>query len=100
MFNLRWWSACNSVQFSIWHLIVYLSYVWFFTHGSFAFQGTFTDEKSKASHHVYPYPSSQEDGKLVFGYELRNYISLDFKSISSGLNNIASFLKIRLLSIK
>ncbi|XP_023556415.1 SWI/SNF complex subunit SMARCC1 [Octodon degus] len=24
-------------------------------------QGTFTDEKSKASHHIYPYPSSQED---------------------------------------
>ena len=51
---------------------------YFYITCSFAFQGTFTDEKSKASHHVYPYPSSQEDGKLVFGYELRNYISLDF----------------------
>ncbi|KAK1332735.1 hypothetical protein QTO34_007418 [Cnephaeus nilssonii] len=49
--------------------------LYFYVTGSLSFQGTFTDEKSKASHHVYPHLSSQEDGELVFGCDL---MSSDF----------------------
>jgi len=29
-------------------------------------QGTVTEEKSKATHHVYPSPTSTDDGKVLF----------------------------------
>lgn len=59
----------------------------------FVFQGTFTDEKSKASHHIYPYPSSQEDGKFIVGCEL---VSLDFKFYQIYSNDITHVLQKRL----
>lgn len=41
-------------------------------------QGTVTEEKSKATHHVYPSPTSMDDGKVAFQFLSGNSLVTKF----------------------
>lgn len=41
-------------------------------------QGTVTEEKSKATHHVYPSPTSMDDGKVAFQFLRGNSLVTKF----------------------
>lgn len=42
-------------------------------------QGAVTEEKSKATHHVYPSPTSMDDGKVAFQFLSGNSLVIKFR---------------------
>lgn len=55
--------------------IYFLVCWWFIFSPLCPLQGSITDDKSKATHHIYPSPSQQEEGRVEF--KKYKYISYD-----------------------